>query len=70
MSEIEILPGDELRLPTWTEAMFKVVDVGLYSFWGHIIDINTGEMREPNKIESYQNEWIKIDSKSVLGKIK
>lgn len=72
MKEIEILPGDEIRLPFWTEAMFKVVDVGIYSFWGNVLDIKTGKMREQNRIEFYEsdNEWIKIDSKSILENLK
>lgn len=66
---IRIKRGDFIRLPTWSNCVLQVRDIGEWTLWGRIEDIKEGQYIKDDYVAELNLPWIKsLTVKDVLKK--
>lgn len=50
--------GDFVRLPSWDHCVLEVMDVGITSMWGTLIDIRKNKMVDVGFIVPLSANWV------------
>jgi hypothetical protein len=62
--------GRSVRLPYWTSCVVIVEDIGLLTFWGHLLDVKTGEriaMPEGKFVGNLSEPWeIVLEARDLI----
>lgn len=49
--------GIAVRRKNWSHCVVEIIDVGITTFWGRLVDLKTDEVIEPSVIYPIDDDW-------------